>query len=81
MSQLTNAEYLVAFYEIGRDEGLEHSAALELATQAFDKMWTEPNIVGTLAYLSFRKHENKKASETRVKRFMKKYEKLVDGED
>ncbi len=78
---MTNSEYLVAFYEIGREEGLQHVEALELATQAFDKMWTEPHVVSTLAYLSFRKYENKKASETRVKRFMKKYEKLVDGED
>lgn len=76
---MTRGETLINLYEIGREPGLPHKEALDLAMQGLDKMYGELDVLWYLVYLEFRKQNfNQDASRDLAEVYLGKVQQLLD---
>lgn len=78
MSLLTRGEIIVSLYESARDIDLSHEDALQSATQAFDKMYTDVQVIWYTVYFYSRKTFSPEDSVNRADVYLTKVQAILD---
>ena len=80
MSLLTRGEIIVSLYESARDIDLSHEDALQTGTHAFDKMYTDVQVIWYTVYFYCRKTFSPEESVNRADVYLTKVQAILDGQ-
>jgi hypothetical protein len=76
---LTRGEIIVSLYESARDIDLSHEDALQASTHAFDKMYTDVQVIWYTVYFYCRKTFSPEDSVNRADVYLTKVQAILDG--